>query len=118
MIQTLSNLTIIIYAIAVMTMLLDTTPARLSRNKLSLLWAGAGIIALLQFFASCVLGIKIYLRFYFFFAQLPVFLLFWQLSSGKELVKTFFATLSAIFMAFLPCLLPGSPGNFCLYQKR
>ena len=74
MIQTLSNLTIIIYAIAVMTMLLDTTPARLSRNKLSLLWAGAGIIALLQFFAGCVLGIKIYLRFYFFFAQLPVFL--------------------------------------------
>ena len=58
MIQTLSNLTIIIYAIAVMTMLLDTTPARLSRNKLSLLWAGAGIIALLQFFAGCVLGIK------------------------------------------------------------
>ncbi len=97
MIQTLSNLTIIIYAIAVMTMLLDTTPARLSRNKLSLLWAGAGIIALLQFFAGCVLGIKIYLRFYFFFAQLPVFLLFWQLS-GKGLVKTFFATLSAIFM--------------------
>ena len=68
MIQTLSNLTIIIYAIAVMTMLLDTTPARLSRNKLSLLWAGAGIIALLQFFASCVLGIKIYLRFYFCFS--------------------------------------------------
>ena len=97
MIQTLSNLTIIIYAIAVMTMLLDTAPARLSRNKLSLLWAGAGIIALLQFFAGCVLGIKIYLRFYFFFAQLPVFLLFWQLS-GKGLVKTFFATLSAIFM--------------------
>ena len=97
MIQTLSNLTIIIYAIAVMTMLLDTTPARLSRNKLRLLWAGAGIIALLQFFAGCVLGIKIYLRFYFFFAQLPVFLLFWQLS-GKGLVKTFFATLSAIFM--------------------
>ena len=95
MIQTLSNLTIIIYAIAVMTMLLDTTPARLSRNKLSLLWAGAGIIALLQFFAGCVLGIKIYLRFYFFFAQLPVFL-----------------------CAFLPCLLPGSPGNFCLYQKQ
>ena len=70
MIQTLSNLTIIIYAIAVMTMLLDTTPARLSRNKLSLLWAGAGIIALLQFFAGCVLGIKIYLRFYF---SLPSF---------------------------------------------
>ena len=105
MIQTLSNLTIIIYAIAVMTMLLDTTPARLSRNKLSLLWAGAGIIALLQFFAGCVLGIKIYLRFYFFFAQLPVFLLFWPPS--------------ALFLcAFLPCLLPGSPGNFCLYQKQ
>ena len=45
MIQTLSNLTIIIYAIAVMTMLLDTTPARLSRNKLSLLWAGAGTVS-------------------------------------------------------------------------
>lgn len=97
MIQTLSNLTIIIYAITVMTMLLDTTPARLSRNKLRLLWTGTGIIVLLQFFASYVLGIKIYLRFYFFFAQLPVFLLFWQLS-GKGLVKTFFATLSAIFM--------------------
>lgn len=97
MIQTLSNLTIIIYAIAVMTMLLDTTPARLSRNKLSLLWAGAGIIALLQFFAGCVLGIKISSSLLFFFAQLPVFLLFWQLS-GKGLVKTFFATLSAIFM--------------------
>ena len=59
--------------------------------------AGAGIIVLLQFFVGCVLGIKIYLRFYFFFAQLPVFLLFWQLF-GKGLVKTFFATLSAIFM--------------------
>ena len=66
MIQTLSNLTIIIYAITVMTMLLDTTPARLSRNKLRLLWTGTGIIVLLQFFASYVLGIKIYLRFYFF----------------------------------------------------
>ena len=54
MIQTLSNLTIIIYAIAVMTMLLDTTPARLSRNKLSLLWAGAGIIALLHAFLPAV----------------------------------------------------------------
>lgn len=117
MIQTLSNLTIIIYAIAVMTMLLDTTPARLSRNKLSLLWAGAGIIALLQFFAGCVLGIKIYLRFYFFFAQLPVFLLFWQLS-GKGLVKTFSPPSALFLCAFLPCLLPGSPGNFCLYQKQ
>lgn len=58
MIQTLSNLTIIIYAIAVMTMLLDTTPARLSRNKLSLLWAGAGIIALLQFFAGVAFRAK------------------------------------------------------------
>ena len=97
MIQTLSNLTIIIYAIAVMAMLLDTVPGRLAHNKLRLLLAGAGIIVLFQLFAGCILGIKIYLRFYFFFAQLPVFLLFWQLS-GKGLVKTFFATLSAIFM--------------------
>lgn len=114
MIQTLSNLTIIIYAITVMTMLLDTTPARLSRNKLRLLWTGSGMIVLLQFFASYVLGIKIYLRFYFFFAQLPVFLLFWQLS-GKELVKTFLLPSALFLCAFLPCLLPGSPGNFCLY---
>lgn len=33
MIQTLSNLTIIIYAIAVMTMLLDTTPACPATNS-------------------------------------------------------------------------------------
>lgn len=97
MIQTLSNLTIILYAIAVMTMLLDTAPSHLSNNRRRLLWGGAGMIVLLQLFAGCFLGIKIYLRFYLFFAQLPVFLLFWLLS-GKGLIKTYFATLSAIFM--------------------
>ncbi|MEI3282838.1 MAG: LytTR family DNA-binding domain-containing protein [Enterocloster sp.] len=92
----ISNLTIIIYAIAVMTMLLDTTPARLSRNKLSLLWTGAGMIALLQFFASCVLGIKIYLRFYFFFAQLPVFLLL--LAAFRQRTGENFFSPSALFL--------------------
>ena len=97
MIQTLSNLTVIIYAMAVMTMLLDVPFSRLSRSKRRLFAAGAGAIILLQLFTGCVLGLKIYLRYYLFFAQLPVFLLFWLLS-GKGLVKTFFATFSAIFM--------------------
>lgn len=97
MIQTLSNLTIIIYAIAVMTMLLDVQPARLSGSRRLLFLGGTLTIVLFQVFAGCFLGLKIYLRFYFLFAQFPVFLLFLMIS-GKGLIKTCFTTLTVIFM--------------------
>ena len=94
----LSSTMVIVYACAVMYLLLDVKWGKLSpKGKL---WSTVYFIAFifLNIWAQIVLGYQLYGKFYLLLTQLPVFVLFLIISKYKG-IKLFFVLLTAVFFS-------------------
>ena len=90
-----SAVIIIVYAIIVMTMLLNVKIAQLSSGKRIFFFIGAAVIIGGQIIARYYLKSD-YTKYYLLVAQLPVFLLFF-FTARKGFLNTLFITLTTIF---------------------
>ncbi|MEG0971280.1 MAG: hypothetical protein RSE55_00665, partial [Lachnospiraceae bacterium] len=88
-----------IYAVTIMTLLLDVSPSSLSLHKKILFGVGTLFLLFLNNVLVSSMDLDQYGIFYPLFIQLPVFLLF-CIISRRSIIKVLFVLLTTIFLCF------------------
>lgn len=98
-INLISSALIIFFASICIAMLLDVNPLELSTFKKVVLWGGVTLVIATATILAVTMGINKFTKLYPVLVQLPIFIIFCTISRYGYL-KTIFALLSAIFLAF------------------
>lgn len=107
----LSKTIIILYACAVMYILLDVNWKQLPKKRRTTALIYFFVFLTLNISAQMILGRELYGKFYMLLTQIPVFFLFWMISKYKG-IKLFFVLLTTVFFSAPIILLLSIFGTF------